>query len=512
MINLDLLYISETDVDDFKELSSSPLKVSDLGDHDTFSKVENIFKLITVFGFARKFQEIASIVEFFNCNPDVNENGSLEIALGYLQQDKAIEYESMPSDVQTCINYYLQVNTAPKSENINWRKIDLLCRLRLLQYLMISQQFEKAQIIIDQMDIREKICIVRYFGSLLRFQSEYLRRVRPNADYKPWLEIGTFLKNTIIDIPLNEFDELRYGISYIYSKIGKLKEAIKITKSVGTNKRLEHFLLMQQSLHENDMKKATFFADKLILTSQVKPTGKIQFDRDAAETALVRVNEVFRQAGLEVFIISGTLLGCIRDGRIFEHDKDFDLGVIGWEAQFDIASALLKSNEFSLNPRNLRGHNLYLMPVVDKKTGFDFDMFFFHDKGDHFLHGIQSRLGYTFHYKFSKFGLKSHTFLDNEFLIPDNYSEMLTENYGPDWKTPNKNYFVKIEAPALQKKSGDTFAFAIRHEMLQCMEDGANEEKANALIKVLESVKRDKDKPSNKLVNHFLNEFKKQNQ
>ena len=47
--------------------------------------------------------------------------------------------------------------------------------------------------------------------------------------------------------------------------------------------------------------------------------------------------------------------------------------------------------------------------------------------------------------------------------------------------------------------------------MLQCMEHGAPIEKANTLIKVLESVKRDKDKPSDKVVNHFLNEFKKQN-
>jgi hypothetical protein len=511
MLNLDLLYISESDIDEFKELSSSPLQVSGLAHHDTFSKVENLFKFITIFGFARKFEEIAAIVDFFDWNRDINENGSLEVALGYLYQNKSFEYESMPRDVQTCIQFYLQVNTATTTHDINWRKIDLLCRMRLLQYLMLSQQFEKAQIIIALMELKEKICIVRYFGSLLRFQSEYLKRVRPNADYKPWLKIGTFLEQAITNIPLNEFDELRYGISYIYSKIGALDEAVKITKSVGTNKRLEHFFLMQKALNGKDMKRATFFADKLILTSKVKPTGKIKFDRDAAETALIRVNEIFRQAGLEVFIISGTLLGCIRDGRIFEHDKDFDLGVIGWEAQFDIASVLLKSKEFSVNPRNLRGHNLYLMPVVHNETGFDFDIFFFHDKGEYFLHGIQSRLGYTFHYKFSKFGLTDHKFLGSDFLIPDNYSKMLTENYGHDWREPNKNYFVNIQAPALQKKSGDTFAFAIRHEMLQCMEHGAPIEKANTLIKVLESVKRDKDKPSDKVVNHFLNEFKKQN-
>jgi hypothetical protein len=84
MINLDLLYISESDVAEFKELSTSPLKVSDLPNHETFSKVENIFKFITVFSVARKFQEIAAIINFYDWDIDVTENGSLEIVLSHL--------------------------------------------------------------------------------------------------------------------------------------------------------------------------------------------------------------------------------------------------------------------------------------------------------------------------------------------------------------------------------------------------------------------------------------------
>lgn len=506
MINLDLLYISESDVAEFKELSTSPLKVSDLPNHETFSKVENIFKFITVFSVARKFQEIAEIINFYDWDIDVTENGSLEIVLSHLFHGIDFDFKDQPKDVSTCINFYLQENFSLNTSKIDWPKIDFLCRIRLSQYLLMSGQTEKVSSIISKMDVREKICIVRYFGSLLRFQSEYLKRVRPNADFKPWLEIGNYLVHEITDIPLNEFDELRYGIAYINSKIGQIEKAIRITRSVGTNKRLENFFLMQRALRDKDMKKATFFADKLILTSTVKPDSKVKFDRDAAEAALVRVNEVLKRAGLEVFIISGTLLGCIRDGRIFEHDKDFDLGVIGWEPQFDIASALLKSGEFSLNPRNLRGHNLYLMAVVHIETGFDFDIFFFHDKGDHFLHGIQSRLGYTFHYKFSKFGLKSHEFLQSEFLIPDDYSRMLAENYGPDWKQPNKNYFVKLESPALVKRSGDTFAFSVRVEMIQLMEGGSLE-KVNALQKCLSNIENRNDIPKKKVMDHFLNEF-----
>lgn len=507
MINLDLLNITESDIAEYQELSSSSLKIKDLRNHDTFSKVENIFKLITVLSSAKKFEQIISIIEFFNYNRDVHENGSLEVALAHLHEGKTFEYEGLPEDVQTCLRFYLLAAPITTPQNINWRRIDLLCRIRLLQYLMMDKQFEKASVIIGHMSLQEKVCIVRYFGSLLLFQSEYLKRVKPNADYQPWLSIGTFLEKAIIDIPREEFNQLRYGISVIYSKIGELQKAIKITKSIGTNKRLELFLLMQQSLQEKDYKKATFLADKLILASKVRPAAKVKFDRDAAETVLARVNEIFQEAGIEVFIISGTLLGCIRDGRIFEHDKDFDLGVIGWEAQFDIASALLKSKEFSLNPRQLLGHNLYLMAAVHNETGFDFDIFFFHDKGDHFLHGIQSRLGYTFHYKFSKFSVKQHNFLGRDFLIPDNYSKMLTENYGPDWRKPNKNYFVNIESPALQKKSGDTFAFAIRHEMLQCFENGASIEKAMALEKCLMNITNKKDMPSDKVMKHFLNQF-----
>ena len=39
--------------------------------------------------------------------------------------------------------------------------------------------------------------------------------------------------------------------------------------------------------------------------------------------------------------MSGTLLGFERDGKIFDHDKDFDIGIIGWQSQFTVAEALL---------------------------------------------------------------------------------------------------------------------------------------------------------------------------
>lgn len=172
------------------------------------------------------------------------------------------------------------------------------------------------------------------------------------------------------------------------------------------------------------------------------------FDVLAAEDTLVAVNRLLRAKGLKPFLMSGTLLGYARHGGLLPHDKDVDLGLIGWEHQFTVAEALLEAGHFRLDLAQLSGHHRYLMSAHDLRNGMAVDFFLFHDKGDHFLHGIDFDMGFTQNFRFSKFDLDEVEFLDERFYVPSDIDRNLSENYG-DWRTPASSYVVTVESPAL---------------------------------------------------------------
>lgn len=172
------------------------------------------------------------------------------------------------------------------------------------------------------------------------------------------------------------------------------------------------------------------------------------FDVLAAEDTLISVNRLLRAKGLQPFLMSGTLLGYVRHGALLPHDKDIDLGLIGWEHQFTVAQALLEAGHFRIDVAQLSGQNRFLMSAHDVRNGMAVDFFLFHDKGDHFLHGIDFDMGFTQNFRFSKFDLQEVEFLDERFYVPSDADRNLTENYG-DWRTPATSYVVTVESPAL---------------------------------------------------------------
>src|SRR5690606_37477131 len=48
----------------------------------------------------------------------------------------------------------------------------------------------------------------------------------------------------------------------------------------------------------------------------------------AARQALLDLRSDLSRADVKFFLVSGTLLGCVREGNILGHDKDIDVGVM----------------------------------------------------------------------------------------------------------------------------------------------------------------------------------------
>jgi|GEM_PF-6786647 len=505
-INYHRLNITEEDADKFKALTGQSLIFSDTADDDYISKPENVYKIAYILGIKQDIGQLLKIWQNLSETSIVRDAIELEIRLLVGPNVKIEEIPSYAMKVSKFTNLLSEKMHLTNALNID-DGTEFLLALRLIIYASGKGNHKLVERLFNALSPEYVIMNVEFVAHLANFCAKYLHRMRPTASLKPWIELCNTLDALAYHKCPDAVSSLRLAKAALMTLDGKHSSALKIVKSVGgDNKKFVSYLKMHENISKGDFKLANVFADQVILKTQLKPT-KSTFNRDVAEQSLCAVNEVLRDAGVNGFIISGTLLGCIRDGRIFEHDKDFDIGVIGWESQFDVASALLKSGRFMFRPRDLRGHRLFLLPVIDLKTGYNFDIFFFHDKGDYYIHGIDNRLGYTINFKFSKFDLIEHNFLGDTFLIPDQYDKMLSENYGNDWRTPDPNYFVIIESPALLESSGPLFSFCIRHEMIMLLEHGASPEKARELLRRVKMTAQPEDLPSERIQQFFIQQF-----
>jgi hypothetical protein len=216
------------------------------------------------------------------------------------------------------------------------------------------------------------------------------------------------------------------------------------------------------------------------------PVSSGEFKVSAAESTLRTVNALLRAKGVAPFLMSGTLLGYARDGALLPHDKDVDLGILGWTHQFTIAQALLEAGHFQFDLAQLSGKDRFLISAYDLRNGMAIDFFLFHEQGDHFLHGIDFDMGFTQNFKFSRFALDEVDFLDQKFFVPSNIDQNLTENYG-NWQVPEKNNVVTVEAPALLLGESQSDVLLVYLELLKCVLKSGNAEKFQRVLACIEA-------------------------
>jgi hypothetical protein len=289
--------------------------------------------------------------------------------------------------------------------------------------------------------------------------------------------------------------EMRAQWSEISLKSQNSAMALKSTKAALANDQSQHLILnyAKALILNNSYSQAIEEIEKLIIISINESTttnletiksGMNDFDVSAARETLVSVNKILKEKGLKPFIISGTLLGYARSQEILPHDKDIDFGIIGWENQFAVAQALITSGHFKFDLAQLTGKNRYLISGHDLKTGIAVDFFLFHENTDHYIHGIDFDVGFTQNYKFSKFELAEVNFLGDTFYVPNDIDKNLSENYG-DWKTPDPDYVVTLESPALINKNDGTRELLIHLELLRNIKKNINSQKTKKILEIV---------------------------
>ena len=152
---------------------------------------------------------------------------------------------------------------------------------------------------------------------------------------------------------------------------------------------------------------------------------KPSYSSNRAETTLSDLNTTLRAAKIDMFLVSGTLLGCVRENKLLGHDKDIDVGIwsdVTAEQFFDV---IHKSGLFMI--LSSRSEHIIRLKHL---SGIMVDIFFhYRDPDDYWHAGVKMKWSNT------PFTLVEREFLGQTHLIPEDYDTYLTENYG-DWRTP----------------------------------------------------------------------------
>jgi cytidyltransferase-like protein len=168
--------------------------------------------------------------------------------------------------------------------------------------------------------------------------------------------------------------------------------------------------------------------------------------------------------GVKWWIDAGTCLGAIREANFIGYDPDIDVGI--WtdkptEVSEDLIERMKKA-DFALVHR-WAGPDGRLTELSFHKAEVKIDVFFFFERNGlawHGAYGPENENGTGEYNRFlshvftlSLFSeLKVVDFVGLKVKVPNPVEQYLTERYGPDWKTPKKDYQYWMDCRAIAPK------------------------------------------------------------
>ncbi len=147
------------------------------------------------------------------------------------------------------------------------------------------------------------------------------------------------------------------------------------------------------------------------------------------------------ELGQPFFLYAGALLGCIRDGKLIEHDDDIDIGIfLGECSENDVANRWLDYKK-ELDKRGLidEQERVNNRPVFKFRSNLGTEIDLFPAWVDNGKFNV---------YPYSLGDLESEdvfplcSFGQDPLMLPARPEAMLAQSYGEDWRTPDPFFHV----------------------------------------------------------------------
>ena len=151
---------------------------------------------------------------------------------------------------------------------------------------------------------------------------------------------------------------------------------------------------------------------------------------------LVSARDVLERLGIRPFLVDGTLLGAIREGDFIGHDTDVDLGI--WRSEWR-AWIIPHLTQHGFNLHKVYGDLDRGLQYSFKRRKIKLDLFFYYDDGDVVYHAAWKN-GQPIRYPYARFDLKRLAFRGAVFWAPADPVRFLETKYGPEWRTPVKEW------------------------------------------------------------------------
>lgn len=176
-------------------------------------------------------------------------------------------------------------------------------------------------------------------------------------------------------------------------------------------------------------------------------------------SVLNEVQTILSELGITSFADFGTCLGLVREGALLKHDIDMDIGVIATPEEREKIRTTLERRGFKLwrqyyyqgNPVEDSYHyrrvkvdlNFYEMTDDYSRT------WLFYTKPGHKYENSWTRHVVQMTYS-PIHGVKYEEFDGSLIALPEDPELLMTEKYGPTWRTPDKGW-IYWESPAAEK-------------------------------------------------------------
>lgn len=173
--------------------------------------------------------------------------------------------------------------------------------------------------------------------------------------------------------------------------------------------------------------------------------------QEQGPAALGRLHKLLSGAGVPYYADFGTLIGFVRDGGFIKHDDDIDISIpIGARKPVDVLKVFMDAGYGYIHGFDFNGELLEF--TVADMSGLSIDVFFptkMNEPG--MLHGHQPIWDPKKHYPsetantvvqydfVAPKGTMEFDVVGQRVMIPANYDEVLTSEYGP-WKVPDAKF------------------------------------------------------------------------